>query len=611
MLVAGPSASVLSVPRGLVCRICAKRSSETLQGIRPFSTTLQFARSGGLGGLLRSRGGKDKTNQFALPNTPARTRFAPSPTGYLHLGSLRTALYNYLLAKATGGQFIIRVEDTDRLRIVQDAEQRLLRDLKWAQLTWDEGPDVGGSYGPYRQSERLDKYRPFADQLLESGQAYRCFCTAADLEKHKEIAAAQNQTTQYPGTCRSISTEESADRAAKGETHIIRFKGGSTFPFVDRVYGRYEKKEVEDDFILIKSDGFPTYHFANVIDDHLMEITHVIRGAEWLISTPKHIALYNAFKWTPPEFFHVGLLTDNAGQKLSKRNHDVDVSSYRNRGILPSALNNWLVLLGWGLAQGSSKNTEFFAEMKDLVAKFSFKFTKGNIKVNPQKLDSFQHKHADYLFQHPESNYPVLQESILTPTVEFVRSLDGGTPAEEVKSSSGTVFDRSQHGDLISQFATPESAEAYLLKMFKMNTTRYGHLTDLVIENPQLLWTVPTSAYDAGLASSGDKVPSFSTAIAAVEALLYPLAAPASSSKWTQKELQQAISAAISSVAPQYPTPEAARDNVYAALRFAFLGDASKSSKPASVVFYLLGPEESLKRLFEASQALTRAGASV
>ncbi|KEZ45311.1 hypothetical protein SAPIO_CDS2114 [Scedosporium apiospermum] len=474
-------------------------------------------------------------------------------------------------------------------------------------------PDVGGPYGPYRQSERLDKYRPFADQLLESGQAYRCFCTAEDLEKHKAQAVTQNQSTRYPGTCRNISPEESADRAAKGETHVIRFKGGNTFPFVDRVYGLYEKKEEEDDFILIKSDGFPTYHFANVIDDHLMEITHVIRGAEWLISTPKHIALYDAFKWAPPEFFHVGLLTDNAGQKLSKRNHDVDVSSYRCRGLLPSALNNWLVLLGWGLAQGSSKNSELFTEMEDLINKFSFKFTKGNIKVNPQKLDSFQHKHAEYLFQNPEAHYPVLRESILIPTVDFVNQLDASSKnaAEEVKSSSGVVFDRSQHGDLIPHFASPESAEEYILKMFQLNTTRYGHHTDLIVENPQLVWTIPASAYDVGLASfSTDQISDFSNAIATVTDTLATLSTPTDASKsseWTQKELQQAISAAISSLSSQYPTPEVARDTVYAALRFALLGDANKPSKPASVVFYLLGPEESLKRLADASKALTRA----
>lgn len=233
--------------------------------------------------------------------------------------------------------------------------------------------------------------------------------------------------------------------------------------------------------------------------------------------------------------------------------------------------------------------------------------------MNPQKLDSFQHKHAEHLFQNPDTNYAVLRESILAPTVEFVQTLDRSAkdPTQEIKSSSGTVFDRSQHADLVAQFVTEESAEAYLLTVFKANTTRYGHHTDVVIENPQLIWTVPTSAYDAGAASlSKAQVSDFAAALVAVEALLRPLAATdlASPSQWTQKELQQAITAAIATLATQYPSPEAARDTVYAALRFASMGAADRASKPASLVFCLLGPEESLKRLGNAAKALARAG---
>lgn len=296
--------------------------------------------------------GKPRESQkptWSLPEIPARTRFAPSPTGYLHLGSLRTALFNYLLAQATGGQFIIRLEDTDQTRFVEDAEQRLYQDLTWAGLVWDEGPDKGGPFGSYKQSARLDLYRQHASMLLDSDHAFRCFCSKEDLEFNLRQATSSGATAHYPGTCMGISRSESDRRAANGEPHIIRFKSSETpVSAPDLVYGAYKKAEREDNFIIMKSDGFPTYHFANVVDDHFMKITHVIRGAEWLISTPKHVELYNAFGWQPPNFAHVGLLVDHQRQKLSKRDIDnIGISVFRNTNILPEALLNFSVLLGW------------------------------------------------------------------------------------------------------------------------------------------------------------------------------------------------------------------------------------------------------------------------
>lgn len=218
--------------------------------------------------------------RWVLPKTPARTRFAPSPTGYLHLGSLRTALYNYLLAQATGGQFVLRLEDTDQSRLVSDAEQVLYDDLRWAGLLWEEGPDKGGPFGPYRQSERLELYRQHADALLESGHAFRCFCTKQEMDFNVAQANARGGAVYYPGTCTHVELGESERRAANGEPHVIRFKPAEEpVPAQDLVYGTYRKAEREDSFIIMKSDGFPTYHFANVVDDHFMEITHVIRGA--------------------------------------------------------------------------------------------------------------------------------------------------------------------------------------------------------------------------------------------------------------------------------------------------------------------------------------------
>ncbi|KNG45808.1 glutamyl-trna synthetase [Stemphylium lycopersici] len=243
---------------------------------------------------------KEQKANTALPTFPARTRFAPSPTGYLHLGSLRTALFNYLLAKRTGGQFLLRIEDTDQKRTIADAEQRLLDDLRWAGLEWDEGPEVGGPYGPYKQSERSDLYRQHAHSLLESGNAYRCFCSSERLNALAEHRHKLGIATDYDRTCAPLSKEESDDRASRGEAHTIRLKVPEQYPtYKDLIYGTFRPlkrrghvtETAYEDPILLKSDGLPTYHLANVVDDHLMKITHVIRGSEWMPSTPKHIAM--------------------------------------------------------------------------------------------------------------------------------------------------------------------------------------------------------------------------------------------------------------------------------------------------------------------------------
>lgn len=301
---------------------------------------------------------------------PIRARFAPSPTGYLHLGSLRTALFNNITSKATkGGSFILRIEDTDQNRIVEDAEQRLLQDLEWAGLKWDEGPDCGGPHGPYRQSERLPIYKEHVHELLDKGHAYRCFCTSEQLELQKKQLHEAGQPTIYPGTCRSITPEESIQRAEEGEAHVIRFKSDPDArpKLRDAIYGAFQKKDAEEDFILIKSDGFPTYHFANVVDDHLMKITHVIRGEEWLISTPKHISLYEAFGWTPPTFAHLGLLVNPDGTKLSKRNDSVDLTKYKQGPIMPQSLLLWLANLGSSFKR-DAKTPRTLQQVSDAVS---------------------------------------------------------------------------------------------------------------------------------------------------------------------------------------------------------------------------------------------------
>ncbi|KAH9216884.1 hypothetical protein DL95DRAFT_387050 [Leptodontidium sp. 2 PMI_412] len=348
-----------------------------------------------------------RASQALRDEGPARTRFAPSPTGYLHLGSLRTALFNYLVAKATGGQFLLRIEDTDQKRTIPDAEARLFEDLEWAGIEWDEGPKIGGPFGPYKQSQRTAIYREHAEKLLESGHAYRCFCTPDRLYSLAQHRAKLGLPPDYDRTCTHVHKEESDDRASKGESHVIRLKVPDKYPvYNDLVYGLVRQRGAStiiprsqgkglgtfgsfDDPILLKSDGFPTYHLANVVDDHLMEITHVIRGSEWMSSTPKHLAMYEAFGWKPPAFAHVGLLLDRNRQKLSKRTGSKDISTYRELGIFPETLTNFVALLGW-----SHNEAMDVMDMKTLIRNASMKYTRGDSVVGVEKLDFLQKRHA-------------------------------------------------------------------------------------------------------------------------------------------------------------------------------------------------------------------------
>ncbi|KAL8656751.1 MAG: hypothetical protein Q9226_002565 [Calogaya cf. arnoldii] len=362
----------------------------------PFRLSRAFASTSRLGKVER------QTNQ-QLPSSPARTRFAPSPTGYLHLGSLRTALFNYLLAKATGGQFLLRIEDTDKKRTIADGEQRLYSDLRWAGLQWDEGqgPDVGGPHGPYKQSERTALYQQHAEKLLQSGHAYRCFCPSEKLNELARRRASLGLPSDYDRTCDGIPRELSDERASVGDPFVIRLRVPSEPPeYVDIVYGvvgkpKHNKKAqnlgeaLYEDPVLLKSDGVPTYHLANVVDDHHMDITHVVRAAEWMSSTPKHLTLYNAFGWKPPQFAHVGLLQDSGRQKFSKRKGDLDIRRFGEQGIFPEALLNYVALYGW-----SHNHKSDVLSLSDLIASFDMKFTKGNTIVEPHKLLYLQKKYA-------------------------------------------------------------------------------------------------------------------------------------------------------------------------------------------------------------------------
>jgi len=279
-----------------------------------------------------------------------RTRFAPSPTGYLHVGGLRTALYNFLYAKSHKGAFVLRIEDTDQQRQVAGAIENLLNTLQWAGIQPDEGPEYGGNYGPYIQSQRLAIYQDYINQLLANGHAYRCFCSSERLDSLRTQQRSAKTQSGYDQRCRNLSAAEIKRQLAAGTPYVIRMKIplAGTIEFEDLIRGRVSFAcELLEDQIVQKSDGFPTYHLANVVDDHLMQITHVIRGEEWLSSTPKHKLLYDYFGWTAPQFAHVPLLLNPDRSKLSKRQGDVAVEEYRRKGYLPEALLNFLALLGW------------------------------------------------------------------------------------------------------------------------------------------------------------------------------------------------------------------------------------------------------------------------
>lgn len=321
-----------------------------------------------------------------------RVRFAPSPTGYLHVGGLRTALYNYLFARKNNGAFVLRIEDTDRSRYVEGAVDNLIETLRWSGLTYDEGPGKDGRYRPYIQSERLDIYQRYANTLLESKKAYRCFCTTERLDKMRKEREAKKLAPKYDRRCLHLSDEEIQRNLSGNVPYVVRMMIPENASIVveDVIRGRVEfDSETIDDQVLMKSDGYPTYHLANVVDDHVMEISHVIRGEEWLSSTPKHVLLYRAFGWEPPIFAHLPLLLNPDRSKLSKRQGDVAVEEYRAKGYLPEALVNFVALLGWN----PGTEQEVFS-LQELIEQFSLeRVNKAGAIFNIEKLDWLNFEH--------------------------------------------------------------------------------------------------------------------------------------------------------------------------------------------------------------------------
>jgi len=323
----------------------------------------------------------------------ARTRIAPSPTGYMHIGTLRMALYNYFLAKQTEGSFIIRIEDTDRARMVEGAVENLLETMKEIGIEHNEGPYIDengemkekGDFGPYVQSKRLDLYTQHIDKLLEDGNAYRCFCSKERLTEMREEQRALKQTPKYDRACLKLTDDEIQAKLDAGESYVIRMKvpeGETTFNDVIRGTIKINNSEI-DDQVIMKSDGFPTYHLAVVVDDHLMEITHIIRGEEWIPSTPKHLMLYKMFGWDSPSFAHAPLLLNKDKTKLSKRQGDVAVEDYLKNGYLPKALVNFIATLGY-----NPKSDQEIYDEEELIKLFDLsKVNKAGAVLNVEKLD--------------------------------------------------------------------------------------------------------------------------------------------------------------------------------------------------------------------------------
>ncbi len=411
-----------------------------------------------------------------------RVRYAPSPTGYVHIGNLRTALYNYLFAKSAGGKFILRIEDTDQTRKVEGAVENIISVLKWAGLDYDEGPSKAGGCGPYYQSQRLEIYNEHVKTLLEKKRAYYCFCTPERLSALREEQQKQKlPQTKYDKHCLHLTDEEVKRNIEAGMHYVIRLnvEPGQTIKFRDYVREDVEfQSDMIDDQILVKSDGFPTYHLANVVDDHLMGVSHVIRGEEWLPSTPKHVLLYDAFGWEKPVFAHLPLLLNPDRSKLSKRQGDVAVEDYRKKGYLKEALINFIALLGWT----AGDDREFYY-LDELIRSFSLeRINKSGAVFDIEKLNWLNAEHlrakpdneilmmlkdelkeSKYSGNIPADDYLLKIIEAMKPRVSFIKEFITNCvyfyeDPEEYEEASVKKGWKPQSPDILKKFADKISA---------------------------------------------------------------------------------------------------------------------------------------------------------
>ncbi len=401
-----------------------------------------------------------------------RTRFAPSPTGYMHVGNLRTALYAYLLAKSLNGKFILRIEDTDQERLVPGAIDIIYKTLKATGLVWDEGPDIGGDFGPYVQSERMDIYAKYAKQLVESGHAYYCFCNKERLEEMRMLQKFSGELSKYDGFCRHLTPEQVEEKLKAGIPYVIRQKipeSGQT-TFEDEVFGSITVENSSlDDQVLIKADGMPTYNLANVIDDHLMGITHVIRGNEYLSSAPKYNLLYKAFGWEIPKYIHCSPVMKNQSEKLSKRNGDASFEDLVQKGYLEPAIINYIALLGW-----SPKSEQEIFSLDELVHEFKI----SGISKSPAIFDikKLNYINSHYIKQLSPAEFltkakPFIQQTVKRSDVDFELI------ASTLQTRTEFLSDIPQQVDFIDSL--PDySTDLFISK--KMKTSKESSLTVLV-----------------------------------------------------------------------------------------------------------------------------------
>ena len=478
-----------------------------------------------------------------------RTRFAPSPTGFMHLGGVRTALYNYLFAKKMGGKFILRIEDTDQVRLVEGATDVIYDTLRGCGMQWDEGPDVGGPCGPYVQSERKDLYMPYALQLVASGHAYYCFCTEEELKARRDAAQARGEVFKYDKHCLNMPKEEVERRIKEGQPYVIRMncptEGESSYH--DAVYGDMTfPNDTLDDMVLIKADGMPTYNFANVIDDHLMGITHVMRGAEYLSSTPKYNLLYDAFGWEQPKYVHLPTVMRDSTHKLSKRDGDAYYSDFIDKGYLTEALINYLALVGWN----PGDDREFFT-MDELIEAFDVnRLNKAPGIFDVDKLTWFN--------------------------AEYIRRLS----SEDYLKLAEPWFDKVLHGKNMDY--------ARLAELMHDRTEVFCRIPDMI----RFLAEMPEYSVDL---YTHKKMKSNPEVARSSLALCLPVLEGIPESEWTEQVIHDRVMAAITDAGLK-------NGAVLWPLRIAISGMASTPGG-AMEIAYLLGREETLRRV-RAGQAM-------
>lgn len=482
-----------------------------------------------------------------IPKGEVRTRFAPSPTGYMHVGNLRTALYTYLIARHLGGKFLLRIEDTDQERFVEGATDIIYNTLRQCGLSWDEGPDLGGPVGPYIQTERRDLYGKYAELLIERGGAYRCFCTKERLEElHKD-----NPTAKYDGRCANLSQVEIDEKLAAGVPYVIRQKipREGTTTFSDAIFGDITvPNDTLDDNVLIKSDGLPTYNFANVIDDHLMGITHVMRGTEYLSSTPKYNLLYEAFGWQAPQYIHLPTVMRDAHHKLSKRDGDAYYSDFIEKGYLTEALINYLALVGWN----PGDDREFFT-LPELIEAFDIhRLNKAPGIFDIDKLTWFN---AEYIRR-----------------MDFERYLTMVTPwFDKVLAGKGIDYRR-------------------LAELMQSRTEVFNRVPDMV----RFLAELPD--YDLELYTHKKMKSNPQVAMQSLQLCRPVLEAV---SDWTEQNIHDALMAAIAQAGMK-------NGAVLWPLRIAISGQANTPGGAIEIA-WLLGKEETLRRMDDGMARLTRA----